>query len=240
MAKKWKRKRREEGSAPVRPDQEAKQEEKRRERRPPLLAVTLARRATNADSSIGVEELCNRIYGGVLMKDKKQDYKQKFWVDEDLEKNCFLLLAKKLSIVWIGDERYWGWINEAEQCYNGEEDIPVAKLLSVCWLQISGKFRTIKLSPKTTYEVVFVVKMSKNSRGWHSPLNLYLTLPDKTRLGRIENLEGKQKEKWMDILVGTFVTAPENVGEISFSLFQTADHWKSGLLVKGVVLRPKD
>lgn len=58
-----------EGSAPVRLAEA---------RRPPLLAVTLVRRVTSADSSIGVEELCNRVYGGVIIKDKKQDYKQVF------------------------------------------------------------------------------------------------------------------------------------------------------------------
>ncbi|KAL3726178.1 hypothetical protein ACJRO7_031122 [Eucalyptus globulus] len=240
MVEQRRRERREEGSAPVRPDQEAKQEEKRRERRPPLLAATLARRATNADSSIGVEELCNRIYGGVLMKDNEQDYKQKFWVDEDLEKNCFLLLAKRLSIIWIEDKKYWDWINEAEKCYSGEVDIPVAKLLNVCWLKISGTFKTITLSPKTTYEVAFVVKRSVNSSGWNAPVNLNLTLPDKSTQGRIENLSVKPKGEWMDIPVGTFMTTPENVGEISFSFSETGDHWKSGLLIKGVVLRPKD
>ncbi|XP_039155745.1 uncharacterized protein PHLOEM PROTEIN 2-LIKE A4-like [Eucalyptus grandis] len=220
-----------EGSAPVRLAEA---------RRPPLLAVTLVRRVTNADSSIGVEELCNRVYGGVIIKDKKQDYKQKFWVDEDLQKNCFLLLAKKLSICWIENKQYWGWINEAEECYNGEEDIPVAKLLSVCWLQISGTFRTVKLSPKTTYEVAFVVKRSVDSSGWNVPVNLNLTLPDKTTQGRIENLLVKPKGEWIDIPVGTFMTSPENVGEIRFSFSETDDHWKSGLLVKGVVLRPQD
>lgn len=174
------------------------------------------------------------------MKDKKEDYKQKFWVDEDLEKNCFLLLAKKLSIIWIENEQYWGWINEAEECYSGKVDVPVAKLLEVCWLKLSGTFNTIVLSPKTTYEVAFVVKMSKDSRGWHAPVNLNLTLPDGTSLGRIENLEGKQKGEWIDIPIGTFVTTPKNVGEISFSFSETGGHWKSGLLVKGVVLRPKD
>ncbi|KAF8017328.1 hypothetical protein BT93_H2498 [Corymbia citriodora subsp. variegata] len=208
-------------------------------RRPPFLAVTLVRSATNADSSIGVEELCNRIYKGVLLKDKKQKYKQKFWVDDRFEKNCFLLLARKLSITWIDDKQYWKWINEAEECFNGKEDLLAAKLKEVCWLKISGTFRTIKLSPKTTYEVAFMVKMSENSSGWHAPVNLNLSLPDGTVLGRIENLDEKQKE-WKPIHVGTFVTTPKNVGKISFSLSETGGHWKSGLIVKGVVLRPKD
>ncbi|XP_056164739.1 uncharacterized protein PHLOEM PROTEIN 2-LIKE A4-like [Syzygium oleosum] len=236
MERKWKRKQREEVPASVRPDGEATQEEKRRERRPPLLALTFVRKATNVDSSTSIEELCNRIYGGVFMNSNKL----KFRVNQDLEKNCFLLLAKDLSITWIDDRQYWDWIDQKEKCFSGEVDIPAAKLLKVCWLNIWGKFKTIMLSPKTTYEVSFKVKISGNSGGWHAPVNLNLTLPDGTTQGRIENLEEKQKGEWIDILVGTFMTNPKNVGEISFSFSETGGHWKSGLLVKGVVLRPKD
>lgn len=71
MERRWKRKQRAEVTESLRPDEEATQQEKRRERRPPLLALTFVRKATGADSSIGVEELCNRIYGGVLMNDNK-------------------------------------------------------------------------------------------------------------------------------------------------------------------------
>lgn len=124
--------------------------------------------------------------------------------------------------------------------YGGEVDVPVAVLKSVCWLHISGTFKTILLSPKTTYEVAFVVKRVDNSSGWYLPVNLNLTLPDKTTQGRIENLEQEQEGEWRDILVGTFVTTAENVGEISFSFRETGGHWKSGLHVKGVALRPKD
>ncbi|XP_030474068.1 uncharacterized protein PHLOEM PROTEIN 2-LIKE A4-like [Syzygium oleosum] len=236
MERRWKRKQRAEVTDSLRPDEEATQQEKRRERRPPLLALTFVRKATGADSSISVEELCNRIYGGVLMNDNKL----KFWVDQDLDKNCFLLLAKELSIIWIDSPQYWVWIDQKEKCFSGEVGIPAAKLLEVCWLKISGKFKTIMLSPKTTYEVSFVVKISENSSGWHAPVNLNLTLPDGTPLGRIENLEEKEKGKWIDIPVGTFMTNSKNVGEISFSFSETGGHWKSGLLVKGVVLRPKD
>lgn len=54
------------------PDEENTQAEKRRQRRPPLLALKFVREATNADSSTSVEELCDRIYGGVLMSDNKR------------------------------------------------------------------------------------------------------------------------------------------------------------------------
>ncbi|KAL3726172.1 hypothetical protein ACJRO7_031116 [Eucalyptus globulus] len=237
MKRTWKRKQRAEDiqegkEVSMRPDAEATQEERRGERRPPLLVVSFVRKAANSDSLIGIEELCNRIYGGVFMNPNKL----KFWVDQDLEKHCFLLLAQELSITWIDNEQYWGWIDQKEKCRHTRG----RAVGGVCWLSIWGKFKTIMLSPKTTYEVAFVVKMNKNSRGWHAPVNLNLTLPDGTTQGRIENLDKKQKDGWIDILAGTFMTNAKNIGEISFSFSETGGHWKSGLLIKGVVLRPKD
>ncbi|XP_039155753.1 lectin-like [Eucalyptus grandis] len=172
MGRTWKRKQRAEDiqegkEVSMRPDAEATKEERRRERRPPLLAVTFVRKAANSDSPIGIEELCNRIYGGVFMNPNKL----KFWVDQDLEKHCFLLLAQELSITGINNERYWGWIDQKEKC-----------------------------------------------RGWHAPVNLNLALLDGTTQGRIENLEEKRKGEWINILVGTFMTNPKNVGEINFRL----------------------
>ena len=96
------------------------------------------------------------------------------------------------------------------------------------------------LSPKTTYEVAFVAKMSKDSYGWHFPLSLGLHLPDGSKQERKESLQGKPTDEWFHIPVGQFILTPNNVGEISFSLVETAGHWKSGIVIKGVVLRPLD
>jgi len=76
MGRTWKRKQRAEDiqegkEVSMRPDAEATKEERRRERRPSLLAVTFVRKAANSDSPIGIEELCNRIYGGVFMNPNK-------------------------------------------------------------------------------------------------------------------------------------------------------------------------
>lgn len=118
--------------------------------------------------------------------------------------------------------------------------IDVAELLNVCWLDINGKFDTSKLSPGTLYEVVFVVMLRIISYGWEFPVNLRLVFPDGTRQEKKENLMEKQREKWIEIHAGEFMVEKEMVGFVEFSLSETKILiWKRGLVVKGVVIRPK-
>ncbi|KAL7264616.1 hypothetical protein ACSBR1_002555 [Camellia fascicularis] len=84
------------------------------------------------------------------------EIRKKCYVDEKTNKNCSMLFARKLDICWSDHSDYWKWTNEET---SGEE-IEVAELKEVCWLDIRGKFgRTIDLSPGTMNEIVFVVRM---------------------------------------------------------------------------------
>ncbi|KAL3726197.1 hypothetical protein ACJRO7_031140 [Eucalyptus globulus] len=204
--------------------------EKRNFQRPPLLAMTLVRKVMDV-SSISVEELCRRIYAGVLLNDKLM-----FWVDPDCGQNCFLLLAKSIHGI---DENggNWTWIDEKENCYDGEVSVQVAETASVRWPELSATFKTIMLSPKTEYKVEFVMKLRIDSGRSHGRLNLSLSLPDGTRLERTQGLQDWQKGIWIYVLVGTFVTTPKNVGEITTNC-TLSDGRTNELLVKGIVLQP--
>ncbi|KAF8011367.1 hypothetical protein BT93_J1847 [Corymbia citriodora subsp. variegata] len=226
---------------------------------PPLISLALLRRETGNDEifDLDVNELSRRVRAGVLLKYNKEQgeakngedqgkakvgedqglsYTHKYWVHEKLNKNCWMVLAKVLTITWGPESHYWTWTEEKESCYHREENkVPIAELKRVCWLEITGKCTTIMLSPSTTYEVAVFVKMRSRSNGWEVPVNLSLTLPDGNKQGRMERLDRLEKEKWLKISIGKFVTTPQTVGEISFSLTQTDGRWKSGLCVKGVV-----
>ncbi|XP_056176596.1 protein PHLOEM PROTEIN 2-LIKE A1-like [Syzygium oleosum] len=169
---------------------------------------------------------------------QKPPYTHKYWVDEELNRNCLMVLAPALSITWGNDRRYWTWPEEGESCYWGNENLPVAELGRVCWLEIKGKCETIVLSPRTMYEVAIFVKMGSRNHGWEIPVNLSLQLPDGNKQGRMARLDSLKKETWTPLSIGKFETTPKTIGEISFSLTQTDGHWKSGLRVKGVVITP--
>ncbi|XP_048139877.1 uncharacterized protein PHLOEM PROTEIN 2-LIKE A4-like isoform X2 [Rhodamnia argentea] len=222
-------------------------------RKPPLISLAMLKSAIDKKgiSSLDVNGLSRAAYEGVLLKDEKQGqasstkdgkqgkpYTRKYWVHKELNKNCWMVLAKALSISWGDDSRYWQWPEEEEPCYPDKEEVHVAELIKVCCLEIKGEFNTIRLSPWTTYEVKILVKMRPKSSGWEHPVNLNLALPDGTKQGRTENLGILEKEKWFPISIGKFETTPKTIGKMSFSLAQTDGNRKKGLCVKAIRLMP--
>ncbi|WP_411024814.1 hypothetical protein, partial [Salmonella sp. s57610] len=103
-----------------------------------------------------------------------------------------------------------------------------------------GTFGVEKLSPGVQYEVVFLVMMKDLAYGWEVPVKLRLILPDGNSQEHEENLKEKPKGKWMEISVGELRTTTENSGDIQFSLDEyNCGLWKRGLVIKGVIIRPK-
>ncbi|KAF8029579.1 hypothetical protein BT93_E2100 [Corymbia citriodora subsp. variegata] len=193
---------------------------------PSLNSLALMRKATTPTdiSSVDITDWCE----------------VKFWVHNKLHKNCFLVLPKAFYIEWGEDKRYWRWITVKENCFRSCVDILVPQLLKVSWFLLLGKFKTSALSPQTEYEVAFVVKLVRNDRKWPLPVNLELDVPNRPKQMRTENLERKPKEKWIKIRAGEFEMGPETVGTIVFTLHETCQTFKSGLILKGVLIHPKD
>lgn len=111
----------------------------------------------------------------------------------------------------------------------------------VYFLDIKGSFETSALEPATSYEVAFVVKLEDPVSGWENPVDVKLRKPDGTLQESKVILHGKSKGVWFEILAGDFVT--NNSGRpgisIDFSLEEHGSYWKKGLILKGVVIRPK-
>ncbi|KAH0977467.1 hypothetical protein GBA52_027186 [Prunus armeniaca] len=156
----------------------------------------------------------------------------------DGKSKSLMVYAKALDITWSGDSRYWRWVNCKETSGGNFE---AAELLNVCWLEVRGKLATTDLSPGTLYEVVFVVKMKTKAYGWDAPVNLKFTPPDgavpRETTIKLTDLKDS-KDEWKDIPFGEF-KAPANPGNIEFLLYEYGGRWKSGLVIKGVAVRPK-
>lgn len=87
------------------------------------------------------------------------------------------------------------------------------------------------------------MKLEDTAYGWGwAPVKLKLVVPSGSETPQERSVSfleyiGKQ---WVDIPAGEFEMSKENVGGISFSLYEhEANMWRSGLIVKGVVIRPK-
>ncbi|KAK7856946.1 protein phloem protein 2-like a1 [Quercus suber] len=118
-----------------------------------------------------------------------------------------------------------------------DENIEVAKLSHVCWLDTRAKLTMSDLSPEVEYEIVYVVKLTKGASGWELPIRLKLSLPD----GRVQErqvcLLEKPRKQWMELNVGNFQSKDGESGEVCFVSME--DIWKTGLIIKGAILRQK-
>ncbi|GMY35114.1 protein phloem protein 2-like a1 [Fagus crenata] len=200
---------------------------------PPLnfLAILNDANITDLDMS-SPDKLCDQLYAGVFLEPNKL----KYFVDKKLNKNCFVVFARKLLISWYDNPEYWKWTKEKD---TRGEDIEVAELVKVLWLDIQGTFQTIDLSPGTVYEVVFIVKIEDYS--WRdNSVTLTLILPRSKSITRHVKLNKKPLGKWIEIQVGEFIMSPENVGEITFKLGEYSSEWKTRLVLKCAIIRPKN
>ncbi|KAF2306785.1 hypothetical protein GH714_021391 [Hevea brasiliensis] len=152
-------------------------------------------------------------------------YLQKKWVDKS-DHNCFMLFARSLYITWVVTR-------------TGDENVEVAKLSHVCWLDVKGKFSISELSPGIAYEIVYEVKLTNGASGWELPITLKLSLPNgEVRERQVVILE-KPRKKWIELNVGNFLTKQGETGEVCFDIIEHGGHWKKGLFIKGAIIRPK-
>ncbi|KAG7621118.1 Phloem protein 2-like [Arabidopsis suecica] len=171
---------------------------------------------------------------------------EKNLIEEDegkAKKNCSMLYARDLSITWAESHtnKYWSWFSDLDQT-SSDVRTEVAKMERVAWLEVVGKFETEKLTPNSLYEVVFVVKLIDSAKGWDFRVNFKLVLPTGETKERRENVNLLERNKWVEIPAGEFMISPEHLsGKIEFSMLEVkSDQWKSGLIVKGVAIRPKN
>ncbi|KAJ6816102.1 protein PHLOEM PROTEIN 2-LIKE A1-like [Iris pallida] len=147
-----------------------------------------------------------------------------------------MLFARDLQITWSEDQKYWQWVCLKE---TSDMEIEAASLLNVCWLEIHGRFDTSLLSPGATYDVSFVVMMELGY-GWATPVNLRLVLPDGSVQQRRESLLDRPGGQWIELKAGELAARKDQAGQMEFSLYEyEGGQWKRGLIVKGVLVRPK-
>ncbi|KAK1280395.1 hypothetical protein QJS04_geneDACA022611 [Acorus gramineus] len=161
---------------------------------------------------------------------------QEYWVDES-GFNYFAVYARNLGIIWSSEQRYWHWLPLNDS--SSEADIVIASLQNVCWLEVEGKLDASHLSPGVTYEVAFLVMMRDSSNGWYEPVTLSLMyLGGDKQEHKVSLNDNNLKNKWSELLVGTFLTSKDIQGDIEFLMFQHGSHWKHGLVIRGAVIRP--
>lgn len=119
-----------------------------------------------------------------------------------------------------------------------EEAIKVAKMRECYYLEVKGTFETTTLTSGTRYEVVFVVKIEDTMSMWDIPAKVQLMVPEKDLQERELQLVDLERNEWVEIYAGVFDARPHKA-KVEFYLYQYDNKKKkTGLVVKGAILRP--
>ncbi|KAK9923164.1 hypothetical protein M0R45_031596 [Rubus argutus] len=166
------------------------------------------------------------------------DYKtKKLWVEKVSSYKCVMLCPRRLHMAYGDRDQYWTW-----NCYKETSEIDnveVAKLRRVCWLDLRGHLKMSELSSGVVYEIAYIVKLTNGASGWELPITLKLRHPDGKEQIRQQSLLHKPRGEWMELSGGTFKVNQEETGEFWFDLYEHGGHWKTGLIVKGIIAKPK-
>ncbi|CAH2046380.1 unnamed protein product [Thlaspi arvense] len=162
---------------------------------------------------------------------------------ESSHQGGFLVPARRLEITHSGNPEKWAWSSIYDEPYRA--DIEIATMINVHTLvNINGDFHTMNLTSGTTYEVVFLVSLADSALGWKNPVTLMLKLvsdgSEKKEHDKASCLNDYIGDDWVEIPVGEFKAPPKkDDAKIFFSMHQYVDSDpKSGLVVKGVAVRP--
>ncbi|KAL7619154.1 putative F-box protein PP2-B12 [Lactuca sativa] len=188
-----------------------------------------------------------------------------FYLNKKNGKKCFMLGAHALSIAWQDTLVFWRWRSLTESRFS-----KVAELLAVCWLEIKGNFRTKMLTSATSYAAYLVYNIGEISHGLDFTgktlvrhvggddddddvaKTVYLKPPktggglqDGCRDGEVMMMGGgpqRRVDGWMEIELGRFYNGENAIDdEVEMCFMETRQlHWKSGLIVEGIDIRPID
>nr|GMC61440.1 putative late blight resistance protein homolog R1B-17 [Ipomoea batatas] len=167
--------------------------------------------------------------------------------DEDIKMSVFLE-ATSLYIPHVDNSEYWSWTRDSGH--------KVAVLLGVCWLDIRGKLDTRRLHKITSYSVYLIFKFKWKPQRLDTAFTSVRYIKDKINCSENRRCQvflakrrsskdpgqfpNRRHDGWKEIKLGDFYVSSRNEDdELEMRLWSTENvQWKSGLIVKGIEVRP--
>ncbi|XP_044481115.1 F-box protein At2g02240-like [Mangifera indica] len=187
-----------------------------------------------------------------------------FFLDKQSGKKCYMISSRDLMFVRGDIPTDWGWTS-----LPGTTFLEFAELIHAFWLEIGGKISTRILSPGTNYTAYLVFKPKERFYGFENqPVEVSVGLVGTKNQKRsvflherrdwwIEsspsvgwwlpscrmmfggNFAKKRGDEWHEVELGDFFNAGDEDGELEMSILEVSGHWKGGLIVQGIEIRPK-
>ncbi|GKV49246.1 hypothetical protein SLEP1_g56007 [Rubroshorea leprosula] len=157
-----------------------------------------------------------------------------------------MLAPRNLAITWGDTPPYWTWISRPDSRFP-----EVAKLLVVCWFEITGRIDCCNLSPMTRYNAFLVYKLVARAIGFQNkPIEATVRIGGTQVSKRIVYVidsgdvvqNGEQYPKvrgdgWFEVGLGEFFNGGE-LEELEIYIFSFDGHSVGGLYVQGIDIRP--
>ncbi|KAG6382515.1 hypothetical protein SASPL_157819 [Salvia splendens] len=180
------------------------------------------------------------------------DGRKSFQLEKLSGKKCYMLSARDLSIVW-GDTQYWRFLSLPESRFP-----EVAELLDVCWSMVHGFDHQsaegyVKVSGSGSESEKRSVCLdpdgARRRRHQRVPRREGLFY---RRLTQMRNPEAmlpdgepeypKQRgDGWMEVELGECFVEEGQDGELEVSVMEVkGGNWKSGIIIQGIEIRPKE
>ncbi|KAG6498901.1 putative F-box protein PP2-B12 [Zingiber officinale] len=190
--------------------------------------------------------------------------KMGMWLERSTGAKCYMISVRELTIVWGETPEYLRWISLPDSRFPevAVRFPEVAELVNVCWLEIRGSIQSKLLTPKTTYAAYLIFKLAYRSRGLDDPpqqASVKVGLRSSTTLVCLQPRSAAARERrirmgesdpptlplardngWMEVAIGEFYNDEGEDGEVAISFTEIkGGHWKKGLIVEGIEIRPK-
>ncbi|KAG6731288.1 hypothetical protein I3842_01G122100 [Carya illinoinensis] len=173
-------------------------------------------------------------------------------------KDLYFSLCDNPILVGTGNRSFTihKWSGKKITCRFSE----VAHLVNVCWLHVWGTIETKILSPNTRYGAYLIYTIGDRFRGLDKPAKLSVRFLDEIRCDFINahllsttsmvidapeeedaRFPRDREDKWMEIETGEFFNYDQVDRVVEMQLRETEVlNWKSGLVIHGIEVRPKD
>ncbi|XP_044497655.1 lectin-like [Mangifera indica] len=109
-------------------------------------------------------DILDRLHAGVFLNEKT-----KFWFDEIINANVFELYARGLSIAWKDDQHRWNWTSMEDT-----DGVQVAEAVNMPLLGVKKNFPMYMFTPRTSYEVSFILRKKEDNSGLDQLVKLKL------------------------------------------------------------------